>query len=264
MARWGHFRYGQAHYDEPESPAPRVRPDAHLFDLHRPFFNPFDDPDISLNRLLTFTTDNLRRMQGGNTGGFLTARIAATTAALAGLNTAIQLDKGALGDRKSAKQFKTAFRRKLTAGLAEIQVALKNIYGRKSSALATFFPIGLTATGRARDEQLGNLLTVLVTALTEHQAETGAELVATATAWQTGWLAVHAPSKTASGAKDVAMNAKNAARKALQLELWLNWLTIARQFPRQPEKLDVYMRQYLISPRHASPDVSASAPAAAN
>lgn len=54
-----------------------------------------------------------------------------------------------------------------------------------------------------------------------------------------GWNAVYAPSETSSGAKTTTQAAKNAARSALQLELFKNLLTIALNFPRQPDQLDI-------------------------
>lgn len=88
----------------------------------------------------------------------------------------------------------------------------------------------------------------------------GAQTVTDATALKTGWVAVYTPSENASGTKDAAMLAKQAARQALQLELCKNWLTIALQFPRQPEKLDVYMQQSLLSSHNPAPTPPAPTP----
>ena len=132
-------------------------------------------------------------------------------------------------------------------------LALQNKYGRTAALLSTFFPQGLGKFNAVPDDQVTNVWTTLITELTAHQANLSAQMVTDATTLKTGWLAVYAPSETTSGAKDAAMEAKKAARQALQLELWRNWLTIALQFPRSPEKLDVYMQQSQLSPNNPSP-----------
>ena len=224
-----------------------------MYDLHRPFYNPFDDVHIGINGLAAFTTDHLGKMTNNNTGGFLTTRIAATQSVFGTFNTAFQADLGKLGERKTSKQAKTDYRKTLNEGASKIQLALQNKYTKKSPLLATFFPTGLSKFNAVTDDQVTNAWTTLITALTAHQAELGAQIVTDATTLKNGWVAVYAPSESASGAKDSTMAAKNAARQALQLELCKNWLTIALQFPRQPEKLDVYMQQSLLEPHNPTP-----------
>jgi len=254
MARWGHFYYGKAHYDEVEAASPVRIKHTHMYDLHKPFNNPFDDIAISIDNLVAFTSDHLGRMNDNNTGGFLATRITATTTAFGNVNTAFQLDRGSLGERMTSKQAKKNYRKTLTDGLGAIFIALQKQYGKKSPMLKTFFPDGVSAMEKTRDDQMGNELTTLVTKLTANQAQVGAQVVTEATALKTGWLAVYAPSENTSAAKNATMGTKRTARVALQLELCKNWLTIALQFPRQPEMLDVYMQPSLLSPHNPSPD----------
>lgn len=225
-----------------------------MYDLHKPFNNPFDDAAIGLNNLLAFTSDNIVRMTNNNTGGFLTTRITATSTALGAVNTAFQVDLSKLGERKTSKKAKADYRITLKTGAGEIHVALQGKYGRNSAMLDTFFPQGLSKFNAMTDDQVANGWTALISELTNHQAEVGAAIVAQATELKDGWLAVYEPSEDATGAKDSAMEVKHAARQALQLELCRNWLTIALQFPRQPEKLDVYMQQSLLEPNTIPPE----------
>jgi len=262
MARWGHFYYGKAHYDEVETASPVRSKRTHMYDLHKPFNNPFDDTAIGIDNLVAFTSDHIGRMNDNNPGGFLTVRIAATQTAFGTVNTAFQADEGSLGQRKTSKAAKTAYRQTLKDGLAAIYITLQKQYGKSSPMLTTFFPQGLTAFNATRDDQMGNELTTLVAALTANQAQVGAQTVTDATALKTGWLAVYAPSETTTAAKNAAMEVKNAARQALQLELCKNWLTIALQFPRQPEKLDVYMQPSLLSPHNPAPATPTPTPPA--
>jgi len=262
MARWGHFRYGQAHYDEPETTSPVRFKRTHMYDLHKPFINPFDDTAIAILHLTNFTADHLIRMNNNNTGGFLTARIAVTRTALDTVNTAFESDLTSLGVRKTSKSAKTDYRQTLRDGAADIMLTLQKQYGKKSNMLATFFPLGLTKFNAAQDDAVEKEWTSLITALTAHTAEVGAATVTQATNLKAGWLAVYAPSETTTAAKNAAMEVKNAARQALQLELCKNWLTIALQFPRQPEKLDVYMQPSLLSPHNPAPATPTPTPPA--
>ncbi len=224
-----------------------------MYDLHKPFTSPFDDSAIGIDNLVSFTSDFLAKANDNNTGGFLTQRIAATTAAFGTVNTAFQLDLSKLGIRKSSKKDKKAFRKTISAGLSDIFLILQTHYGRTASALDLFFPKGLSAMSKTRDDQMGNDLTMLVQALTTHSAEVGAQVVTDATALKNGWLTVYSPSETSTADKAATMGAKRAARAALQLELYKCWLTIALQFPRQPAMLDVYMQQSLLSPHNPAP-----------
>jgi len=54
--------------------------------------------------------------------------------------------------------------------------------------------------------------------------------------------------------------AKNAARAALQLELFKNLLTLALNFPAQPNQLDAYMQQSLLEDHPAAAPTPAPVP----
>jgi hypothetical protein len=58
--------------------------------------------------------------------------------------------------------------------------------------------------------------------------------------------AVDAASESSSGAVTTSQEGKKMAREALQLMLFLNLLKFGEMFARQPEKLDLYMRQGLL------------------
>ena len=106
---------------------------------------------------------------------------------------------------------------------------------------------------KAHDDQLASVLQALVTALTARQTELSTDVVTEATALLTGWNAVYLPSESSGDAKSASKDAKNAARAALQRELFLNLLTIAQQFPDQPAQLDVYMQPSLLEPHTPAP-----------
>lgn len=262
MARWGHFRYGQARYDEPATPAPftTIKP-THMRDLHIWPTNPFDDPHIGIRRLLDFGTHNLGRMTDDDPTGIFAARVTATTPALAAANSAFADDKDNLGHRETAKQIKALFRQTLPAAISKIYVVLAAKYGENAPELRTFFSGSRGDFNRVPDGELATNLGNLVKELTARQTDLNPQVVTDATALKNGWAAVHQPSEDSATAKDTSMQAKRAARTALQLELFLNLLAIAQNFPRQPEAVDRYMQPGLLEPPTPGSATPPTAPA---
>lgn len=260
MARYSQFHWDDgSHYDEPETTTTTIKP-THMIDLHRFLTNPFDDPGISIDELLAFTTDHQQRMTANNTGGFLTARITATNTALGVLGTTVTDDQTKLAIRKARKQAKDDFRKSLPDGVGKIYGAVIAKYGPNGVETTECFPEGRGVFAKSTDDRLANQLQTLINGVTAHQADLGAPLVADATALLTGWNAVYSTSESSAGAKTTTQAAKNAARASLQLELFKNLLTIALQFPRQPEQVDVYMQQSLLEDHPVTPDAPTPPP----
>ena len=224
-----------------------------MIDLHRFLTNPFDEPGISLDELLAFSTDHLQRLLANNSGSVFAARITATTAALGVLGTAFTDDQTKLGLRKARKLAKNHFRAALPESIAKIYGVVTGKFGPSAPEVAECFPAGRSVFTKAVDDKLANELQTLVNGVTAHQAQLGTQVVTDATTLVTGWNAVYAPSETSSGAKATTQAAKSAARAGLQLELFKNLLTIALNYPRLPELLDVYMQQSLLADHPASP-----------
>ncbi len=248
-----------ARYDEPEEAATIIKP-THMIDLHKFLTNPFDDPGISIAELLAFSTDHLPKLTANNPGAVFAARIAATGTALTGVQGAFTDDQTKLGVRKARKQAKDTFRKALPESVGRIHGAVTSKFGTKGAEVAECFPLGRKVFSDCSDDLVTNHLQTVINGVTAHQAQLGASVVTDATAILTAWTAVYSPSESAGGAKSTTKAAKNAARAALQLELFKNLLTIALQFPRQPEQLDVYMQQSLLEDHPAGEEETPPAP----
>jgi hypothetical protein len=218
--------------------------------LDRFFINLFDDDDISLDELSAYTTDHLGRMIANNPGALLNTRINATTLAFTALENCANDDGVKLGLRKARVMLKDQFRRSLPEQLGYIQGAIKSFFKAQSpEVLLECFPEGLTVFSQCRDDAVNNHLTELVTALTARSAPTGpmpANALGDAGGLLSTWIAIYSASETSSAHKSSTEVEKRAARKALQLELFLNLLFLAAQFPNQPEKAADFMRQSLL------------------
>ena len=189
------------------------------------------------------------------------ARITATNTALAGVSGAFTEDETMLALRKARVQTKNSYRAALPAAVGKIAVAVEGKYGEGSAEFTECFPHGRTVFSNCPDNEVENNLDTLIAGVTALQPQLGAQTVTDATALQTGWGAVFSPSETQTGAKTTTQAAKAAARGALQLELFLNLLAIAQNFPRQPEQLDIYMEPSLLSPHTQSSTTTPPAPA---
>jgi hypothetical protein len=80
-----------------------------------------------------------------------------------------------------------------------------------------------------------------------------------ATNLKNNWATIYAASEASTGGKTTTQEGKNLARENLQLMLFLCLLKLAEMFPRQPEKLALYMQQHLLenpsSPEEPEPPV---------
>lgn len=231
-------------------------------DLHIYFTNPFNNAHISTDELVAFSTDHLARLIANNPAAVYAARIAATTTSLNGVSGAFTDDKTKLALRKSKKLAKENFRASLPAAVGKIYGAVQSQFGDAGTQMTECFPQGRSVFTSCMDGALAGELQTLVNGVTNYQAQLGAPVVLAAAALLTGWNAVFQTSETSTGNKSTTQLAKNNARLALQLELFKNLLTLALNFPDQPEQLDVYMQQSLLQPHTQSPAAPTPAPAA--
>lgn len=217
-----------------------------MIDLHRFLQNPFDDPQISLGELLSFSSDHLARMIANNPGGVLTARITATTSSLTLVQNCATDDLTKKAIRKARKQVKDAFRKSLLEEIAKVNGAVVAKYGPNSPEVAECFPQGRTIFSSCTDDALEQHMETLRNGVTAHQAGLGAALVTEVTGLLTEWQAVYSQSESSGGNATTSQEGKKMARENLQLMLFLNLLTFAEMFARQPEKLNLYMQQSLL------------------
>ena len=221
-------------------------------DLHKYLTNPFNNPDISMDELVAFGTDHLARLIANDPAAVYAARIAATTTALTGVEGAFTDDKTKLALRKSRKQAKNHFRQALPPAIGKIYGAVTAQFGADGVPTTECFPKGRSKFIRCTDGALAGELQTLINGVTDYQAQLGAGVVAAATALLTGWNAVYSTSETSTGNKSTTQTNKRAARAALQLELFKNLLTLALNFPDQPDHLETYMQQSLLLPHTQS------------
>ncbi len=221
-------------------------------DITPTYINPFDSKDISLAKLIAFTSDNMERMSAQNTGGWLSDRIAATSTALSVLEDAYTENFTKLGFRKAQKKAKNAFRKNLTSEVAKIVGAVIAEYGEGSAPVDEVVPQGRTAFSNASDDLVENHIETMINGLAAHQADLGSDLVNHAEDLHTQWVAIYTASEQATGQKAATEADQRQARAALQMELFQTLLTLAKRFPNQPEQSRIYMQPHLLGYRRRS------------
>ena len=208
--------------------------------------NPFDDPAIKWARLLAFSTDNLQRMIANNESGELAARITATTNALTLVGEMASDDETKLGLRIARKKAKKSFRDALPARIAKVSAAVVAKFGPESEQWLECFPHRRSIFSTCTDDALKDHLAQLKTAMTEYAADLGAPVLAEVDAMVTGWNTVWTGSEESTANKEASADDRRLARENLQLMLFLNLVKLMEMFPRQPEKLPLYMQQSLL------------------
>ncbi len=228
--------------------------------LHYYIECPFDDPNIALDELIAFSTDHRQRFVANNPGALWNARITATTVALTAVENCATDDLTKLGLRKAAKAVKNTFREVLPEKVAMIHAVVVAKYGPNAPQLLECFPLGRTIFSQCTDDAVENHLQTMLNGVTAHQADLGPTVVSDAGGLLSTWTAIWGGSETSGGTKTSTEAAKKTARENLQLELFKNLLTIALNFPRQPEKLPLYMQQSLLEDHPAAPPVPPPGP----
>jgi hypothetical protein len=192
----------------------------------------------------------------------LATRIAATTAAFSIVAECSSDDTVRLGARKAAKMIKNTFRANLPDEINKIWLVVAGKYGMNAPQLTEVFAKGRSIFGPsgATDDKLQVELNALVAALTAKQADLGAPVVTDATALKTNWKAIYEASEEKSGQKTTTEAGKRTARQNLQLELFFNLIELMKMFPRQPEKLALYMTQGLLEDHPADEEPTPPGP----
>lgn len=242
MARWNFaFFDSGVRWDSPDAHPTTMRNLASFLE------NPFDDDGISMAELVAFTTDCLQRLIANNPGGELTPHITAITSSLSLVEDCVTQDQGKLGIRKAAKLAKDNFRADIIPlEVKRIEAGFIAAFGADSPVLLEALPQGRTIFQTCRDDQVEVHLQTLHAAATTHAASLAPATVTLATNLKNNWATLYAASEGSTGGKTTTQESKKLARENLQLMLFLCLLKLAEMFPRQPEKLSLYMQQHLL------------------
>ena len=221
---------------------------------------PFDSKDISETELLAFSTDWIARATA-NSPVELSTRIAATTGALATVAQCSSDDSVRLGARKAAKMVKNDYR-KITVpqAIEGIYIVVISKYGLNGPGVTEVFAKGRGIFTSCTDDKLQVELDALQAALVAKQDDLGPQVVVNVQTLKNNWTTIYAASEEKSGQKTTTEAGKRTARQNLQLELFFNLIELMKMFPRQPEKLALYMTQSLLEDHPAEEEPTPPGP----
>ncbi len=249
MARWNYsFFDSGARFNAPDAHSTNMRTLSTFLE------NPFDDDGISNDELLAFSTDHLGRIVAQNAGGEFNTRITGTTSALALFHDCVTSDMGRLAIRKTCKEAKDNFRADvIPLEVKRIEAGFTLALPAGSPAFTEALPNGRTIYTSCRDDKVESHLQTLLDAAVKYLTVLSPATVTLATNLKANWLTIFQASEASGGNRVVTQEGKRLARENLQLMLYLNLVKIMELFPRQPEKLSLYMQQHLLE-NPSSPD----------
>ena len=225
--------------------------------------NPFCTRKVSLGNLLRFAGPHLEAMVSRNEDGALTGRIAATSAVLNSV-------RGGRGDawvllavQMARTQGKRAFRRSLSGELTRIHAGVVAAYGMRSAELTACFPRGRRAFDRCPDAGLGALLGSMAGAVASQAPATGPMVAQRAAELGSTWRALWAEQEEKLAAHQISRFTLRGLRRALEVELNKNVLSLAVQHAEEPELVRRYCPEHLLRNRSRGQEETPEEPAPA-
>jgi len=225
--------------------------------LYKFAFNPFDDRYISLQELISFSSDHIQRMVSNNPNGTdLSDRISATTTTYNTVYDAFSADLAQLGERKLTKSIKNTYRKDAIKEAEAIIGGMLLEVPNDSPIFNAVVPQGRSVFSQVSDDQLAGHFNTMVTGLTTHQGDLGtlgATLLSRATDLRDNWVAIYDASEQSTAEKVATEKEQRDARSALQWDLYENLREINHLFPRDPDMVRLYMSQGLLGIPESGP-----------
>lgn len=230
-----------------------------MLKIGRYFENAFNDPQISAEELRSFTEDHIGKLRADASHAVM---LAATEAAFGPFDQALSARAqqiGALGGNTVSKNdvlqlFRTKIRQR--------EGRVTDAFGKGSAEYREIFPQGLTYYTRATMETVKQRLDYAVEKFTKYQAQLGAPLVTEFTELRTSFNSARDQQVDDKGSVSQARDAVKTTRRALELQLTDNLLTLAKEFKGQPDKAVLFFDQSRLEDPTQSQGTEAGTPAA--
>jgi hypothetical protein len=214
-----------------------------MINLIRFAINHFDTKEISDNSLKKFAEITWRSLIANNPAGVYDKLITDTGAAYTDYYGAISdedskssIKEGTtLAMKQALRAFKEAVKRK--------EGIVRGVFGLESAVYQEFFPLGLTEYARATLTNVETLMTRMVHAATEHQAELGADFLAQFTDLKTSFAAKRDAQLQLIGIVRGKKSATAKNRTVLEKQLMVDVLTVAANNVGKPKAMKVYFDQ---------------------
>ena len=226
-----------------------------MLDLIKPFENWFDDPEITPERLKTFTMDHLARLAANNPANAYNTIITDTQTAVTALDNAITNKGSQTSEREGTTFTKEQARDAFQAFISQKEGTIKGIFGKPSQAYEEFFPQGVSAYRKATDAAFGNMADTAVLKAVKYQVELGAQFVTDITALRDAYQTAKANQDTDVGDVSEARTGEEIAVHDLEVQLCVNVHTLALNMlgsgdPNPEMMVETYFDESLLFAQH--------------
>lgn len=217
-----------------------------MINLEILFSDLFNEEKIINPRLASYTNDHLARMVSNNPGGVFNTIIANTETAVTAFGVALELKGSSIGNRKGTTVTKNQARKSFTTYIRQQEGTIKGKFGQESEPYIQFFPNGLTVFNNATDIGYQELVDNIVARATQYVADLGVPFKDAVTALADDYTNAEDAQTTEKGDVSNADAVLDTERTDLTKQLTINALTIALQFPLQPDKVETYFDTSLL------------------
>jgi hypothetical protein len=209
------------------------------------FENQFDDPQFSDDEMRAFGTDHLAKTAAYGDPDF-DEILSATDTALTNFNAKVSDESTALAIRKARTTATNTLLAKLHTLWNQREGKIRDAYGKGTEKYIEFYPAGIAEYTEAGVGEIEKLLTRYAKAAADNKEVLGQPFADEWSGLKTQWIAVRGTQVSQKGTASTAADANTSARKALEIQLMVNILTIAAKYVGQPEKAAVFFNQSLL------------------
>jgi len=207
-----------------------------MIDLRRFFEVIFDTPEISDDKMRSFSEDHIGRIAANNTANqydtMLNDTEAAHTANFGAIDSEATLFALQQSRTVSANNAMDAFKK----AVSQQEGAVRSKFNKDTPEYQEFFPLGLTEYQQANKSTIESLMTRILNAFTAHSADLGAVLVTQFTALRNNYLIARGEQIQKKGEVTASKSVTQTTRNVLEKQLQENLLTLAIEFMGNPDR----------------------------
>jgi hypothetical protein len=221
-----------------------------MIKLSRYFEVPFDDRQIAAEELRIFAEAHIGSLKShnasGDMAGTLTGMLTDTQAAFDPFDQALSDRAAEIGTQMGGTMTKNQALQLFRTTIRQRRGRVVDKVGESSAAYHEIFPGGLMYYTRATMQTIQSRLDYAVDKFTKFTADLGPELATEFTGLRTSFETARADQMDDKGEVGEARHGVRATRTALELQLFDNLLTLAKQFKGEPERAAEFFNQSLL------------------
>ncbi len=215
-----------------------------MMDLVKFFKIPFDTDKISDDNLKKFSNDHIQRIVANNDSGQYDEMRDNTITAYTDYFGAITDEYTAIAIRQSLTITTDNIIADFKASISQKEGLIKSIWGVKAPEYQEFFPYGVNEYHQASKANIETLMNNMADAASTHQAELGVDFVNLFTDYKDKYKISREAQLEKKGVISEDKTSTSEKRDVLEIQLYINLLTLAIEFPGNPDRgMDFFDQQ---------------------